>query len=324
MEENRLLKEENACLKKENEGLRAGKAPSQQQQPPQAQHQPQQPVLGLKQKLLGMHVVNKIEAAHERITYNIHVGCDNLLYTVGEDCTRVWDQNLKMQREIPHSISAGIHINDNSCFLIIGERGPPGGSIQVVNKATWSKLRDFDFGMFSPNDMVTSETHCIVCCSSKVNVVDLDRMQQTETIEASAGVPCVALHGNNVLFYDGGVKVYDLATSKQVKRFDCARASRMIVSDDSLFTASDDGSIHRFDLKTYKEVAKLEGHRPGCLRCLCVDGPALYSGGEALMMWDLTRNALVNSVPAKGQVGAVRVWNGKVVNLDNPDILIWE
>jgi len=278
----------------------------------------------LKQKLLGMHVVNKIEAAHERITYNIHVGCDNLLYTVGEDCTRVWDQDLKMIREIRPSISAGTYIRDNSCFLIIGERGPPGGSIQVVNKANWSKRRDFDFGLYSPNDMTASETHCVVCCGSTVHVIDLDRMQQSETINANTGVASVALHGTNLLYYDMGVVVFDLATSKQVKKFDCARASRMVVSEDSLFVGCDDGSIRRIDLKTYKEVAKLEGHRPSMLKCLCVDGPALYSGGDSFMMWDLTRNALVNSVPPKNQVSDVAIWNGKVVTVDNPDVLVWE
>jgi len=239
----------------------------------------------------------------------------------------VWGKDLKVVREIPLSISAGIHIKDNSCFVIIGERGPPGGSIQVVNKANWSKMRDFDFGLYQPNDMVTSETHCIVPCGGQVNVVDLDRMQQTATIEATQGVPCVAVHDNNVLFYDSGnVKVYDLAASKQLKRFECAMAHRMTVSGDTLFVGGDEGPIQLFDLKTYKEVVKMEGHREQ-VTSLCVDGSVLYSGGDSLKMWDLTRNALVNSVAPKdiySRVGAVGMWNGKLVTLDNPDVLIWE
>jgi len=258
----------------------------------------------------------------------LHGGKDGMLYTSGP-CNKVWEpQGLKKVKEFPFSISTAIIIRDNSSFLVFGERGPPGGSVAIINKATSNKLRDFDLGLYSPNDISVSETHCLVVNGPDVHLISLETMQEVKTIQCNQGIPACAFYNDNFMYYDGGkVKIFDIKSFEAVKTFDAPSTAKFLVQGDNLIVAgSVDATIFVYDLKTYKQIAAMSGHGMNGCSCLGVDGPILYSGGDSLKMWDLTHFGLVNSIapPDPGYMAGFTLWNGKVASYAVKDVLIWE
>jgi len=179
------------------------------------------------------------------------------------------------------------------------------------------------------NDMVTTETHCILACGNQAFVINLDRMQQDGVIEGISGISSVAIHKNTILIGTiDDISVHEMAPGyKLIKRFkfDMRESTTLTVAGDQVFIGGGMGPIHVFDLNSYALAGKLEGHS-GKVCSILVEGPAVYSGGadSTMKMFDASRWALVNSVDCGRNVRCVKRWNDKIVSMVSPSVWIWE
>ena len=83
------------------------------------------------------------------------------------------------------------------------------------------------------------------------------------------------------------------------------------------------------DLKTYQEVAKMDGHQSNVLGMVVVENVLYTIDKDTLKVWDLSNYGLVNSVPVPQEYGfftRLALWNGKLATLTEkkPDVLLWE
>jgi len=287
--------------------------PSQPQQ--QQQQPPQQPGFS-KMQLMGMQVVEQIEDVDTGRVTCVHAGIDGLLYTYGTEGVKVWGKDRKIVKKIPPPSGwmCGDFVSTNSCFIITTDNS---SKVQVYNRATLGFMRDFNFGLYTPNYLVVTETHAAVAPGGEVFVIDLDSMQLIKKLSMSGGVGTLALHGNHLISCTGGgLEVHDMTSWERLKQLPCIGAKSTVVDGDLLYVGCT-SSINVYDLKTFKEVAKMEGHN-GQVRALVKVGNTLFSAGsdQTVKMWDLTKYGLVNSVTLPAGASSIDFWNGQLVTND--------
>jgi len=263
--------------------------------------------------------VKKIEDVDSKCIRCIHAGVDGLLYTYGGDGVKIWDKDLKMTKKIPLPSDSppigGAFVTTNSCYIFTTDDR---SKLQVYNKATAGLLRDFNLGGSCPNYLAVNETHAVVAPGCEFVVIDLDSMQEIKKTRAISGITTVALHGNHLIIGTiDNVDVYDMTSWEVVKHIslEARDPQSMLVDGDFLYIGAQ-SAILVIDLKTYKQVAKMEGHN-GIVRDLVKCGNTLFSAGssdQTLKMWDVTRHGLVNSVTHDQGYTSVDIWNGQLVS----------
>lgn len=280
-------------------------------------------------QLMSLQIVKKIpEVDSSHITY-LHVGADGLLYTYGKEGVKIWDKDLKMTKKIPlTSGSPGSFVKTNSCFLFTTD--DMGSRILVYNRATHAFLRDFQLNGYCINDMDVNEEYAVVAAGDEFYVIDLDSMQQIKRKPAGMGIYAVALYGNYILVGTiDNVDVYDRTSWERVRRITLtAREPKTLLIDGDLLYIGANSAILVIDLKTYQQVARMEGHN-GPVVSLRKVGTTLFSAGadKTLKMWDLTKHGLVNSVACERGVRWLEIWNGQLISAPaNPqelEVSIW-
>lgn len=108
----------------------------------------------------------------------------------------------------------------------------------------------------------------------------------------------------------------------------CGKIRQLVVSNNELFVACQDGSWRSFELPLLNETRKLEAHDKGVNTLICEStGNTLVSGGKDghIRIWDLLTNRQIHAFPAHYQTiyGILGLPNGYVSVSMDKTIKIW-